>query len=282
MKEVMHGLTSPYTDARYSLVECKNCLQLNTRPRPSDVELSLIYKSKYVYSLHAIIADEKSSRARRVLKQAKRGPRGLLDLGCGVGSLLLEGKKLGYSVSGCEIDLETTKRANLLLGEDLVVASSIENFLSNASGLPEVTVMSHSLEHLLAPGQVLERVFDLMPIGGQLLLALPDADVGLKSTVRRYWGYWQVPVHTIHFRRQTFITYLEGLGFSEIRISGAPFDFLTLGATIFNVLNLKSDSGLANPSGVRRALLVVSGFFWRTLFRFGRSEMVIVAQKLKS
>jgi hypothetical protein len=139
--------------------------------------------------------------------------------------------------------------------------------------------MSHSLEHLLGPGNVLERVFDLMPFGGTLVLALPDADVGLKSLFGKHWGYWQVPVHTVHFRKQTFVEYLEKMGFAAIRTSSAPFDFLTLGSTMFNLFSLKSDSGLANPSRALRALLVIMGLLWRTLVRFGRSEMVIVAQK---
>lgn len=276
---ILTDLSSPYSDAQYSLVQCHKCQQINTYPMPTEVELSTIYSSRYAYSLHSLFAAEKRRRGRRLLRHAPYSPSSLCDLGCGDGSLLVEARDLGFAVSGCEIDLFSVRKANVMLGGEVVAAKSINDFLSDSRSLAETTVMSHSLEHLLTPGAVLKRVFELMPEGGRLILALPNADVGLRSLVRKSWGYWQVPVHTVHFRKKSFIKYLENLGYSRIKTSSGPFDFLTLGSTIMNLLGLKSNSKLAKPALNLRVLLITSGWIWSNLVRLGRSEMILVAHK---
>jgi 2-polyprenyl-3-methyl-5-hydroxy-6-metoxy-1,4-benzoquinol methylase len=276
---LLSDLSSPYSEAKYSLVACEKCHQLNTYPMPFEVELSRIYSSRYAYSLHSLFAAEKRKRGRSLLKYASGPPASLCDLGCGDGSLLLEAKRLGYTVTGCEIDSSSVGRANALLGGNVVEVKSINEFLAASGTLAKNVVMSHSLEHLLTPGLVLRRIFEIMPLGGRLILALPDADVGLRSLAKRSWGYWQVPVHTVHFRQETFIKHLENLGFARITASRGPFDFLTLGSTMMNIFGLKSTSKLTTPSSAYKITLVTAGWIWRSLVRWGRSEMVVVAHK---
>jgi SAM-dependent methyltransferase len=200
------------------------------------------------------------------------------DLGCGDGSLLMEAERMGYRTSGCEQDNFSVKIANSrLIGG--VESTTVSNYLQHIKSLPSLVVMSHSLEHLLDPGETLRRIYSLMPSGGILVLALPNADQGRKSRIKTYWGYWQVPVHVTHFGAKEFPKYLSRLGFRVESMRLRSFDFLTLGSTVLNFLKINSGDLGANTSLVSRIVLPFAGFVWRSGLKFGSSEMVIEVRK---
>jgi predicted SAM-dependent methyltransferase len=145
--------------------------------------------------------------------------------------------------------------------------------------LPELVVMSHSLEHLLNPGETLRKIFTLMPKDGKLLLALPNADVGRRFFLRKSWGYWQVPVHTVHLGAKTFPSFLQKSGFEVKSISFRSFDLLTLGSTILNTFRVKSVDFGGKPSLLLRSILPTASRVWSLLLGAGKSEMLILVSK---
>jgi SAM-dependent methyltransferase len=276
---IITGLGSTYSRGKeYSLIECK-CGSLVTSPFPTKSLLDSIYAESYAYGLHLLTSKEKRLRSRNLLVNVLGSAKSICDLGCGDGSLLLEARNMGFVVTGCELDGGSVGAANSVLGAKSVYHGSIEQYLEQVELLPELVVMSHSLEHLLHPGDVLRKIHELLPEKGRLVIAVPNADIGIRGVLRRKWGYWQVPVHTTHFGARKFPRFLEGIGFNLKNTRFRSFDLLTLGSTILNILNVKSVGFSSTPSKILRVLLPASAVFWNLFMGLGKSEVIFVAEK---
>ena len=276
----MRGLASPYSsDETYDLLACQSCGTLVTQPFPDEALLAEIYSSIYAYAFHEVLQSEKRVRARSLLDLASPLTDAICDLGCGDGSLLIEAQKRGLDTSGCDVDEQSVRHANHALGSPRVEARSIEDYLLQHERLPPVVVMSHSLEHLRNPGIVLEMIISRLPEAGYLLLALPNCGRGSGKLRGKNWGYWQVPVHTVHFLSSALPSYLAEHGLSLLRLKFRNFDLLTLGSTVMNILGVRRTSLPAGVPYLTRRLLQGLSFVWRFLFSRGTGEMMLLLQK---
>jgi cyclopropane fatty-acyl-phospholipid synthase-like methyltransferase len=98
----------------------------------------------------------------------------VLDIGCGRGNLgtYLQ-DKYGCKVTGLEIIEENHILASLVLYETHLGDIETMDLSVLGSGFDYI-IFSDSLEHMLEPKAVLERVRGLMKEGGHLLIAMPN------------------------------------------------------------------------------------------------------------
>ena len=278
VKISMSSVYSRENGKKYQLLECAKCKVLQTSPLPSVSELSDLYSDNYAYSFHNAVAVEKSFRARALIRlvQESTPSRKLLEFGSGSGILLNEAANLGFDVFGVELSELAINSLPATLRE-MLVRNSAENFLLNCERLPSIVVMSHTVEHFLNPDEILMAIHKKQGIDGILVLAVPNNKNFLNRYRSRFWGYWQVPVHTYHFNHDSLNQLLERVGFKVIKVAYRSGDFLSKGLFVSNLFNL---SGGSIPKKNMITLLKFLSRFWHLFYRFGRSDLIVIAKKI--
>src|SRR5262249_35037711 len=147
-------------------------------PQPSDTELAAIYGDDYFFGTGPDQGEQYANEFAR-LKQAtasayldrieryigwdattRRG-RLLLDVGSGLGDLLVAAKARGYEVAGIEYSPSSGARANARLGQGTVRQGAIETAgLGDAS--IDVCMLSDVIEHMRDPMATLDHVWRIL------------------------------------------------------------------------------------------------------------------------
>jgi SAM-dependent methyltransferase len=221
---------------------------------------------------------EKSFRAKAICRLILRNTSDLeiLEFGSGSGILMNQALKLGFKVTGIEL---STKAGNALPLElqSKLITSSAEDFLSNSPSVPSIVVLSHTFEHFLEPDKILREIYLKMPNQGIAVLIVPNRKNIINRNRNRFWGYWQVPVHTYHFDRYSLTHIAKKVGFNQLKVSYRSGDFLSKGLFVSNFLNLPLDKV---PRKGTHTFISFASRFWFAFYRFGRSDLILVARKI--
>jgi SAM-dependent methyltransferase len=105
---------------------------------------------------------------------ARRFPqRGLLvDVGCGNGEFLAQAREMGWRTLGVEPDAQAVAACRARGLE--VVEGDVHALLPAHAGRAEVVTLSHCIEHVPDPRQVLASVHGLLRPGGTVWIATPN------------------------------------------------------------------------------------------------------------
>lgn len=280
--EIIHsGLKSVYTDTPYSIVQCKVCSNGITYPAVEKEELSKIYSETYLYPIHLLALGEKKFRARSMAAYIKANApahtyKSVLEIGCMFG-YLLEELKSEYKVKGIDIGRDAVSYCrNKGLDVDDI---SIENFISNSNEKFDIIVISHVLEHLLKPQEVLSDLHLHLNPGGKIFILVPNYRSLSPKIFGRYWGWWQVPVHINHFNEISLTALSESMQFEKELVRFRGGDSLML---LLNFINIFSFRNKNKAPGFFQKMII--GFFTR-VFRYwyylGNEELTIVLRSKK-
>ena len=121
----------------------------------------------------------------------------LLDIGAGVGLLLDEARKMGYSVIGFEPSKASVVAAKKYFGIPLINAefTVIEDV--------DIIVINHVLEHLKNPRAVIKLCAKTLGNTGTLVIGVPNFDSFMRRIKR---GKWQSLVPSQHLWQFTLTT----------------------------------------------------------------------------
>jgi SAM-dependent methyltransferase len=234
----------------FTYVRCVRCgsAMLSPSPRASDVpgfyprvysfapdlaagwrqvlarmEYSVFYRPSY--RAEAWIVD-------RLCRRASGGRRGsVLDVGCGRGLRLLEFRRLGYEVHGCDFQPESVDYLNSRLAiparqGDVATVDSLY-----ASESFDVITAFHLLEHLPDPGRAIRAFRSLLRPGGLLVVCLPLADsVQARVLGRRWAAFTEAPRHISLPSRAALATLLHACGFVRESMAFRGDDVLSCAA----------------------------------------------------
>jgi SAM-dependent methyltransferase len=100
-------------------------------------------------------------------------PGRALDCGCGAGGNAERMRDMGWSVTGITVSVLERDAASSACMQ-LCVADLNNGIPSEIPGPFELVVLSHVLEHLLNPTNVLRDAHERLAPGGRLLVALPN------------------------------------------------------------------------------------------------------------
>lgn len=141
------------------------------------------------------------------------GGRRLLDVGCGNGGYLDFARRAGWVVKGIDLDAAAVAVARAS-GLDVIVGTI--DCLSDESECYDRITLSHVLEHVHAPWDLLAHCYRLLKPGGVLWLETPNVCSDGMRSFGKYWRGIEPPRHLQLFSRKSLVDQLELLGFSNI------------------------------------------------------------------
>ncbi len=124
----------------------------------------------------------------------------ILDVGCGAGETLAELHQLGWKTEGVEPDAEAAAVAR---GKGLRVWTGElmdRGFPQNSF---DVVTLSHVIEHVHDPIELLAECARVLKPGGLLVVATPNAESLGARYFGRHWRVLEPPRHLTVFSRQT-------------------------------------------------------------------------------
>jgi 2-polyprenyl-3-methyl-5-hydroxy-6-metoxy-1,4-benzoquinol methylase len=248
----------------WSLWRCGKCRSAYLDPRPTPQTIGLAYESYYTHASEAekdegVAPANPSMRVRLTNKVRSllyggegkmrflRRPDGehpkVLDLGCGSGDWLVKARAAGWMPYGSDPDpnaVLTAQRQGLEVRQGGVEAWQDVNSFFDA------VTMSHVIEHVHDPRQVLAAVLKLLRPGGQLFIETPNIDSLSHAAFGGNWRGLETPRHLLLFNRASLDQVLRQVGFTAIRHHriASPVGYL-----VSESKRIASASGAAPGSG---------------------------------
>lgn len=144
------------------------------------------------------------------------GPRSdqrLLDVGCGDGTDIAQLKSLGWQVEGAEVDPVAVKVAR---ERGLIVHHGTLSEQAFPAESFDVVSMSHVIEHLHSPREVLLECRRILKPGGRLIIATPNVHGMLHQKYKEHWLALDPPRHLMLFTQASLATMVKQTGFSNV------------------------------------------------------------------
>ncbi len=117
----------------------------------------------------------------------------LLDIGCGNGFFLSFMKKIGWQVSGVEIDPESSRIA-WEVNQIPVFTGTLDKANFPGESFDAIT-MNHVIEHIANPFDLLNESYRVLACGGYLCIATPNIQSLGHGIFRKYWLPLDPPRH---------------------------------------------------------------------------------------
>jgi 2-polyprenyl-3-methyl-5-hydroxy-6-metoxy-1,4-benzoquinol methylase len=217
-RDYLHG-----TPGAFVLLRCTQCEVTFTSPQLTTEEVGAYYRAdgregdapppeltRRRMRLLRSIAEPKDALIRRYVPEGR-----LLDIGCNDGSFLLGMKLLGWrGLDGVERNFGAVSRARAR-GLEVVQALFPEE-VGRIRGRYDVVVMSHVLEHLVAPRSALQAAAVLLERNGILLVTLPNPRCLEARIFGARWIGYDVPRHYYTFPPECFRRLAKEEGFDVV------------------------------------------------------------------
>lgn len=144
------------------------------------------------------------------LKKSEKGK--LLDVGCGNGGFISSLKKKGWDVEGIDSD---NKAVNFCINNGLDVKLGDLNSQNYADNTFDFVTLSHVIEHVYNPVELLNEIYRILKPGGQIILATPNSKSWMfNKKFKSKWFALQSPGHVQIFDRNNLGKLLSTCGFS--------------------------------------------------------------------
>ncbi|PSR55302.1 methyltransferase [Adhaeribacter arboris] len=201
----------------FVIVQCENCGFKFTNPRPDESSIGNYYQSEE-YISHTNKATGLTNKAYKVvrtytIKQKvdlinRFSPKDtILDYGCGTGNFLEACKKNGWLVQGYEPNNLARTQAEELLNQKIAGEASALEQIENES--LQVITLWHVLEHIHALNETFKKLTQLTKKGGNIIVAVPNADSHDAQVYKENWAAYDVPRHLYHFNQATMKRFLK-------------------------------------------------------------------------
>lgn len=208
---------------------CRICGTQFVYPQPTDAELGAIYHENY--SLGQSTPEETARTAALKQGTAKiyfdalasagvRPPGDLLELGCGSGDFLYEGRARGWKVAGLEYAPAAAAKANARLGEDLVKVGELSD-LKDQRGIADLIASSDVIEHVRDPLDYARDMYRLLRPGGAAFVATITLDSWSAKALGRRWMEYKLE-HLTYFTDRSLKITLEQAGFQIRTLAPNP------------------------------------------------------------
>jgi 2-polyprenyl-3-methyl-5-hydroxy-6-metoxy-1,4-benzoquinol methylase len=166
----------------------------------------------------------------------KKQPGKLLDIGCGNGEFLKFAEHYGWQAVGVDFDTEAVKEArsgglDARLG-DIDVIDSGERY--------DYITLSHVVEHVYDPVELLRTCYGLLNHGGVLWLETPNIESMGYAYYKSNWRGLEPPRHIMLFNMKSLDEILLKVGFQMIEQENHGLSGVYMGLSSERILS-KSD-----------------------------------------
>lgn len=152
-------------------------------------------------------------RTYRHLPLSKHAQSELLDVGCGNGDFLKIASKCGWRVFGVDFD---SQAVSVCSSEGLNVREGGVESLPEESEAFDYITLSHVLEHVGDPNQLLQSCYRLLRPGGSIWLETPNIDSLCHGRFGRHWRGLEAPRHLVLFNAPALERSLTAVGFRDV------------------------------------------------------------------
>lgn len=145
----------------------------------------------------------------------------LLEVGCGSGLMLRNMRERGWDVMGVDVDPKAVARARTHELDVRKGSLLSQSFEENSF---DVVAMSHVIEHLHDPRNILAECLRILRPGGRLVLITPNTDALSLSLFGSNWMHLDPPRHLHLFNREGLAQLVSEIGFGETESRTVPRD----------------------------------------------------------
>lgn len=153
-------------------------------------------------------------RTRSTPPPPRRGESRLLDVGCGNGGFLALAARAGWQPYGVEPDPQAARCAREA-GVTMLGALLSDVDPSHAGSFDRIT-LSHVIEHVHDPIDMLRRCRRLLSAQGRLWIDTPNLDAVGHARYGRHWRGLEPPRHLVLFTRDTLVAALHRAGYEHV------------------------------------------------------------------
>lgn len=211
------------TDDMFNVVRCTQCGLVYLNPRPTHEEIGIYYPDTYGPYVHkgSILKDDiffKAPKKKKEIPSQDTSMKTYLDFGCGGGNHLeaIQKKHPNWKLHGLDMSEKACEEARskgfevtCVTAEDAVLP---ENHFDHI-------YMSHVVEHLHDPKQVLEKLYHALKPGGTLIVSTPNVRSVSAHVFRSFWFASDSPRHLFLFSPQTLSHMLRDVGFAAMTVT---------------------------------------------------------------
>jgi SAM-dependent methyltransferase len=281
-------------DQEFQMVRCRGCGLYYLNPRPTLDMLGAIYPPDayicYNFSEkgNSLVAQARQRRSINKVKPAFQHLTGdpamfrALDIGAGDGTLLRILHDAGIPKNqlwGVDIDQKAVDglRAQGFHGE---VARAEEMVFQ--SGTFDLVTISHVIEHVESPRQVMQRAYEMLKPGGVFWIETPNiAGWDWRFFKERTWGGYHFPRHWTLWTPQTMSRALMDDGFEVAEVATLAGTFVWVWTVNHILQDRKASPGLTNFFSLNSFLPLVFFYLFDSLpAKMGRSSIMrIIARR---
>lgn len=192
--------------------KCISCGLIRTLDPPADYEKlytegeryhkerigHIPYRERYLHDLEVA-----SQRWAKLMLRYR-----VLDIGCANGGFLMYAKRSGAIAEGVEVNPAMAEWARNHTG--CVIHESLEA----VSGPFDLVTLHDVIEHFRYPDLMLERIRDLVKVGGQLIVDTPDADDPRFAELGMDWHHMKPQEHLWFFNEWSLRRLLNQAAFT--------------------------------------------------------------------
>ncbi len=295
--------SDPFLDRpeQFEVIRCNQCGLVRTRNLPQPDELGEWYQAHYG---HFHEEPQEKSSASTAPPKKKRGlakklglsflvsqlrinynkfavstipVKGkILEVGCGIGKVILPLKELGADVVGIEPSASLAEQARESGLE--VFCSLFEDFIWDGEKFDQI-VFSYTLEQIEDPVAALKKAHSLLKADGTLHILCPNLNSINRYMFGRNWFCWHLPYHKYFFSADTMNKVLSEAGFkarqqkSDFRVDEIVESFRIAWHRIIH----RREPGF--PTRGHIFLMLFSGVFFFPFKFFGLGNLLHVVAK---
>ncbi|MDG2308652.1 MAG: class I SAM-dependent methyltransferase [Candidatus Binatia bacterium] len=219
------------TNAPFDLKECEDCGAYFLSPPPPPEELGKYYpkgfwrgteededggedlRGRLTEWYRRLILRDHARFVGNIAREQRAAGRwkGLLDVGCGDGSVLE-----AIDCRPC-IGFDTADDAvRFVSARGFPAVRGVPDAMPFAPGSFSLVTMFHFLEHVRPAGPHLESARRLLSDGGELVVQVPNSGSWGASLLKRHWAGFDPPRHLINYAPKSLRMTLERAGFEVV------------------------------------------------------------------
>lgn len=217
----------------FDIWHCNQCSLRFTQDVPGIDQIGPYYQSEnyishsntkkgFINQLYHLVRNYTlGSKARLIKKYSGLSTGRLLDIGAGVGAFAANMKGQGWHTTALEPDTNARAEAKKQYGIDLLLPNELYLFTPQHF---DVITMWHVLEHVHDLQGYWKNFHRILPVGGKLVIAVPNYTSGDAGNYGSYWAAYDVPRHLYHFSPASMAELAGMHGFSIVATKAMWFD----------------------------------------------------------